>query len=63
MIIFQRHHPKTPLQIDGGVSLKNAQKLLAHGVSNLVVGSGILRAKDPAAEIAKFEGLQSWFGV
>ena len=63
VIIFHRHHPAMPLQIDGGVSLKNAQKLLAHGVSNLVVGSGILRAKDPAAEIAKFEALQSWFGV
>ena len=35
----------------------------AHGVSNLVVGSGILRANNPAAEIAKFEALQSWFGV
>ncbi len=63
VLIFHRHHPTTPLQIDGGVSLKNAQKLLAHGVSNLVVGSGILRAKDPAAEIEKFEVLQKWFGV
>lgn len=60
---FHDHHPEVPMQVDGGVSLENAKELLALGVSNLVVGSGILRANDPAAAFAEFEALQSSFGV
>ena len=51
------------MQVDGGVSLANAKQLVALGVGNLVVGSGILRASDPASAIAAFEALQSPYGV
>jgi len=61
--IFRKLHPKIPVQVDGGVSLENAKELLALGVSHLVVGSAILRAADPAAELAKLESLKSSFGV
>lgn len=60
---FHAHHPEVPMQVDGGVSLESAKQLLALGVSNLVVGSGILRANDPAVAFAEFEALQSSFGV
>jgi ribulose-phosphate 3-epimerase len=60
---FHTRHPQIPVQVDGGVSLANARELIAAGVSNLVVGSGILRATDPAAALAKFEALESPYGV
>ncbi len=60
---FRTLYPDLPLQVDGGVSLKNGKKLLALGVSNLVVGSGILRARDPAAAFAAFEDLEGPYGV
>lgn len=60
---FRTRHPEMPLQVDGGVTLGNAKKLIALGVSTLVVGSGILKADDPAAALAKFEALQTPFGV
>ncbi|TSC69769.1 MAG: ribulose-phosphate 3-epimerase [Parcubacteria group bacterium Gr01-1014_49] len=61
--VFRNHHPDIPVQVDGGVTLESAKKLLALGVSNLVVGSSILKAKDPATAFAQFEALESPFGV
>lgn len=58
---FHAKHPHVALQVDGGVSLDTARELLAAGVSSLVVGSRIVRAADPAAEIAKFEALEPVF--
>lgn len=61
--VFHNRYPKLALQVDGGVSLENAKKLVALGVTNLVVGSGILRASDPAAAVVAFESLQTSYGV
>lgn len=61
--IFHARHPDIAVQIDGGVSLANAKKLIACGVSNLVVGSAILRASKPASVLAEFEALQTSYGV
>lgn len=61
--VFHERHPDVPIQVDGGVSLKNAKKLVSLGVSNLVVGSAILRAQDPAAAIEEFESFVSPYGV
>ncbi len=61
--VFHNRHPKIPIQVDGGISLEKARQLVALGVSNLVVGSSILRDSNPAAAIAAFENLQSPFGV
>jgi len=60
---FRDAHPEIPVQVDGGVSLDNAKELVNLGVTNLVVGSAILRAADPAAELMKFETLQTPYGV
>lgn len=61
--VFHHRHPDISLQVDGGVSLKSARELVALGVSSLVVGSGILKADDPAAAVAAYEALQSPYGV
>ncbi len=61
--VFRSRHPEISVQVDGGISLDSAKKLVALGVSNLVVGSALLRARDPAATFAEFEALQSPYGV
>ncbi len=61
--VFRSRHPEIPVQVDGGVSLDSGKELLALGVSNLIVGSAILRSADPAAEVAKFEALAIPHGV
>lgn len=61
--IFHSRHPDIALQVDGGVSLGNAKKIIALGVSNLIVGSALTHTSDPAAEIAKFGVLGSSYGV
>lgn len=57
--IFRERHPDIPAQIDGGVSHANARKLFALGAANLVVGSAILRARDPATALAELEALHN----
>lgn len=61
--VFRARHPRIAFQIDGGVSLDNARRLIALGVSNLVVGSALLSAPDPAAAFAMFEALHGPYGV
>lgn len=61
--VFHARHPKLVLQVDGGVSLENARRLLSLGVSNLVIGSALLNAQNPAETFAKFEELQSSYCV
>lgn len=60
---FRTLYPSVPFQVDGGVTLEHAKKLLALGVSNLIVGSAILRAHSPIAAVEAFEALQSSYGV
>ena len=61
--IFHNRHPEVPVQVDGGISLERAKELIALGVTNLVVGSSILRADDPNSVVAEFEMLKSQYGV
>jgi len=61
--ICKMRHPELPVQVDGGISFTSAKKLMALGVSNLVIGSAIMRAPDPAAVVASFEELQSPYGI
>lgn len=61
--VFLHRHPDVPVQVDGGISLPSARQLVALGVSNLVIGSSILKAGDPAAAVAAFENLQGPFGI
>lgn len=57
---FRKEHPEVPVQVDGGVSLANARELAALGVSHLIVGSALLRASDPVAEMEKFESVRTF---
>lgn len=61
--VFRNRHPDILVQVDGGLSLPSARQLIALGVSNLVIGSGILKAKNPSEAVAAFENLQGCFGV
>ncbi len=61
--VFHKRHPEIPIQVDGGVSLEHARELLALGASSLVVGSGILNAREPRAALAEYEALTSPYGV
>lgn len=60
---FHRRYPHIQIQVDGGVTLKNAKQLLVSGVSRLVVGSAILKAEDPVRAFVAFEELRGPFGV
>lgn len=60
---FHTKHPEVPLQVDGGISVENAPQLIKLDVTNLIVGSSILKAKNPAAAFAAIEALESPFGV
>lgn len=60
---FHMYHPEVPMQVDGGVSIQSAKALLELGVSDLIVGSGILRASDPSAAFAAFQEIQAPFKV
>lgn len=61
--VFRNRHPDIPVQVDGGIQLTSARQLVALGVTNLIIGSGILKASDPAAAVAAFEDLKGSFGV
>lgn len=60
---FRRRYPRLPIQVDGGVSFENAQDLLALGVSNLVMGSALIRTNDPGEAIASLERSQFSHGI
>jgi ribulose-phosphate 3-epimerase len=60
---FHAQYPDLPVQVDGGVSAETAPALVAAGVSNVVVGSAILRAADPRAVFARLEATQDPYGV
>lgn len=60
---FRSRHPQVSVQVDGGVTLPIAKRLLALGVSHLVVGSAILAAEDPIAALSAFEALQNSYGI
>lgn len=61
--VFRARHPDLPVQVDGGVSLENAKKLISLGVTNLIIGSAIARADDPISTLAAFEDLKNSYGV
>ena len=60
---LRSRHPELPIQVDGGVTLAHAKELFAAGASALVVGSGILKAEDPAKAFAAYDRLESSFAA
>jgi ribulose-phosphate 3-epimerase len=49
--------PDVTIQIDGGVKLENARRLLDAGADRLVVGSKIVKAEVPKDEYLKFKNV------
>ncbi len=47
------------IEVDGGIGLQNAQKVLEAGARVLVAGSSVFGAEDPAAAIAGLKGIAS----
>lgn len=60
---FRKRYPTIEIQVDGGVSLQNAPKLLEAGVKRLVVGSALWKAPDLAARYREFEELTQRHGI
>lgn len=60
---FHKAHPDVPVQVDGGVSLESAPRLLSAGASRLVVGSALWKTGDSAAELARFARIAEEQGI
>lgn len=61
--MLRARHPELSVQVDGGVTLAHAKELFALGVDALVVGSGIVKAENPAEAFAAYDRLQSSFAA
>jgi ribulose-phosphate 3-epimerase len=48
-------NPKCLIEVDGGVSLKNAEQLLSEGADILVAGNSIFSTSDPVKTILQFK--------
>jgi len=55
----QNQQPNLLIEIDGGVSLKNAKQLLKAGANVLVAGSAVFKAADPIATIAELKNMDT----
>jgi ribulose-phosphate 3-epimerase len=56
--IITRNLP-TLIEIDGGVGLQNAEKILQAGADVLVAGSSVFKSDNPTATIKRFKSLTS----
>lgn len=56
-LITVRNSPAL-IQVDGGIGLQNAQKVLEAGARVLVAGSAVFGAEDPAGVITRMKGIQ-----
>jgi len=55
--MIQVRNSKAIIQVDGGVGLQNAQKVLEAGARCLVAGSAIFKADDPAAVVREMKAI------
>ncbi len=51
------HNSPALIEVDGGIGLQNAQKVLEAGARVLVAGSSVFGAKDPAEAIRQLKGI------
>jgi ribulose-phosphate 3-epimerase len=49
---------QTIIEVDGGVGLQNAEKILQAGADVLVAGSSVFKAENPKEAIAQLKGLE-----
>lgn len=57
-MIIVRNSPAI-IEVDGGIGLQNARKVLEAGARVLVAGSAVFKAEDPAKVIRELKGLES----
>jgi ribulose-phosphate 3-epimerase len=60
---FHRAYPDMLIQVDGGVSVETAPKLLEAGASSLVIGSTLWGAPDVATRFAELRELTQQYGL
>ena len=48
---------KTKIEIDGGVNIKNAPKLISSGADILVAGSYVFKSENPLETIANLKSI------
>ena len=53
--LIQRKNAGTLIEIDGGVTYKKAQKLVAAGANVLVAGNFVLKVENPTQSITKLK--------
>lgn len=51
------HNSRAIIEVDGGIGLHNAQKVLEAGARVLVAGSAVFKADDPAGVIRQLKGI------
>ncbi len=56
--VIDQENPNCLIEVDGGVSMKNAQQLIDAGADVLVAGSSIFGSQDPTAEISALKTLK-----
>lgn len=52
------HAPQVNIQVDGGIQDETAQQVIKAGANQLVVGSYLFNAEDPAAAVASMRGAE-----
>lgn len=55
--MITRQHTRTLIEVDGGVGLQNAEKILQAGADVLVAGSSVFKADDPMDVIARLKAI------
>ncbi|MEK7650266.1 MAG: hypothetical protein AAB364_00085 [Patescibacteria group bacterium] len=55
---LRKEYPDVKISVDGGVTLKNAEKLIKAGADRLVIGSAIWKSKDISKAIQTFNALR-----
>ena len=56
--LIDKNNSKAKIEIDGGVNMKNAQKLIDAGADVLVAGNAVFGSDNPAETIATLKGLK-----
>ena len=59
---FRQKHPKITIQVDGGITETNIERVLNAGANNVVIGSAILRAENPLEAYKNFERILKTYG-
>lgn len=55
--LIEARNTATLIEVDGGVGLQNAEKLLQAGADVLVAGNSVFKAADPTAAIGQLKGI------